>query len=62
MNILILASVINVLLNYFLIPLYSIKGAAIASFVSLSFWNLVMIVVVKNKFGFLPCYIPVIKR
>jgi O-antigen/teichoic acid export membrane protein len=58
MNILIIGSVINVVLNYYLIPIYGIKGAAIASVVSLSFWNLTMVYMVKRKFGFSTIYIP----
>ena len=62
MNILIIGSVINVLLNYFLIPIYGIKGAAFASVSSLSFWNLSMVLAVKKKFGFYTFYIPFLKR
>jgi len=58
MNILIIGSVINVVLNYYLIPIYGIKGAAISSVVSLSFWNLTMVYMVKRKFGFSTIYIP----
>jgi len=58
MNILIIGSVINVVLNYCLIPIYGIKGAAISSVVSLSFWNLTMVYMVKRKFGFSTIYIP----
>jgi O-antigen/teichoic acid export membrane protein len=58
MNILIIGAVINVVLNYYLIPIYGIKGAAIASVVSLSFWNLTMVYMVKRKFGFSTIYIP----
>ena len=62
MNILIIGSVINVLLNYFLIPIYGIKGAAFASVSSLSFWNLSMVLAVKKKFGFYTFYMPFLKR
>ena len=58
MNILIIGAVINVVLNYYLIPIYGIKGAAISSVVSLSFWNLTMVYMVKRKFGFSTIYIP----
>ena len=58
MNILIIGSVINVVLNCYLIPIYGIKGAAISSVVSLSFWNLTMVYMVKRKFGFSTIYIP----
>jgi len=61
MKILIAGSIINVTLNYTLIPIYGIKGAAFASVCSLSFWNLTMVYMVKKKFGFSTFYIPFIK-
>jgi O-antigen/teichoic acid export membrane protein len=61
MKILIVGSIINVTLNYVLIPIYGIKGAAFASVFSLSFWNLTMVYNVKKKFGFSTFYIPLIK-
>ena len=61
MKILIAGSIINVTLNYILIPIYGIKGAAFASVCSLSFWNLTMVYMVKKKFGFSTFYIPFIK-
>ena len=36
-------------------------GAAIASFFSVVFWNTIMVVIVKRKFGFITIYIPFIK-
>ena len=61
MKILMAGSIINVTLNYILIPIYGIKGAAFASVCSLSFWNLTMVYMVKKKFGFSTFYIPFIK-
>tara|TARA_B110000240_G_scaffold84578_1_gene96269 strand:+ start:563 stop:1888 length:1326 start_codon:yes stop_codon:yes gene_type:complete len=61
MKILMAGSIINVTLNYILIPIYGIKGAAFASVCSLSFWNLTMVYIVKKKFGFSTFYIPFIK-
>ena len=61
MKILIVGSIINVTLNYVLIPIYGIKGAAFASVCSLSFWNLTMVYMVKKKFGFSTFYIPFIR-
>ena len=61
MKILIAGSIINVTLNYILIPIYGIKGAAFTSVCSLSFWNLTMVYMVKKKFGFSTFYIPFIK-
>ena len=61
-NVLIAAAVLNVVLNYFLIPIYGLIGAAIASMVSNIFWNILMIFYIKKHFGFLTIYIPFITR
>jgi O-antigen/teichoic acid export membrane protein len=70
MNILFAGAGINVALNYLLIPsdnLFSefgvsgINGAALASMISLSTWNLAMVYFVKREFGFYTFYIPFIK-
>lgn len=60
-NILLVAAILNVLLNYILIPISGIQGAAIASFFSVVFWNTIMVIIVKRKFGFITIYIPFIK-
>ena len=61
-NILLVAAILNVFLNYILIPISGIQGAAIASFFSvIVFWNTIMVIVVKRKFGFITIYIPFIK-
>ena len=62
MNILLIGAVINVILNYNLIPKYGINGAAFASVASLSFWNLSMVYMVKRKFGFSTIYMPFISK
>ena len=62
MNILLIGAVINVVLNYNLIPKYGINGAAFASVASLSFWNLSMVYMVKRKFGFSTIYMPFISK
>ena len=67
MQILFLGALVNVSLNFVLIPednflskygIEGIVGAAFASFCSLSFWNLSMVYIVKRKFGFFTLYIP----
>ena len=60
--ILLIGAILNVGLNFILIPIYGINGAAIASMSSLAFWNLSMVVFVKRKLGFYTFYIPFIKR
>lgn len=61
-NILIMAALINILLNSLLIPNYGIEGAAVASSVSGIFWNLLMIIYIKKHFGFYTIYIPWTRR
>jgi len=61
MNVLFVGAIINIILNYLLIPIYGIEGAAIASMCSLVFWNLTMVYFVKKEFGFLTIYIPFCK-
>ena len=60
-NIMLVAAAINVILNLLLIPVYKMEGAAIASLVSVIFWNTAMVIVVKRKFGFYSIYIPGLK-
>ena len=62
MNILFVGAIINVVLNLILIPKLGIEGAALASMISLSTWNLTMVYFVKRDFGFYTFYIPFIKR
>jgi len=44
----------NVLLNYFLIPAMGITGAAIATFVSLTLFNLIKVIYIYYRFRLLP--------
>jgi len=62
MNILLAGAIINVILNYLLIPVYGINGAAVASMSSIIIWNLTMVYYVKKELGFLTFYIPFIRR
>ena len=61
-NILILAALINICLNYILIPKYGIDGAAFASAISGVIWNALMIIYIKKFFGFFSIYLPGIRR
>jgi len=58
MKVLFFGAIFNIGLNYFLIPIYGIEGAAISSVLSIVFWNLTMVYYVKKEFGFLTIYIP----
>jgi len=51
-NVLIIALIINLLLNLILIPKYSYEGAAIASAIAMVFWNLTLVAIIKKRFGF----------
>lgn len=61
-NVLIVAAILNVALNYILIPKYQLLGAAIASFASNVFWNILMVIYIKRKFGFFTIYLPFLTR
>ena len=61
-NILIFTAIINIVLNYTLIPKYGIDGAAFASAISGVIWNVLMIIYIKKNFGFYSIYFPGIKR
>ena len=56
------ATVINVVLNFILIPKYGINGAAIASLISTVFWNILSVCVVKKKLGFSTIYFPLLSN
>lgn len=45
---------LTIVLNYLLIPVLGLEGAALASFVSIFIFNLTKVVFVKQKFGILP--------
>ncbi|MEP3382979.1 MAG: polysaccharide biosynthesis C-terminal domain-containing protein, partial [Flavobacteriaceae bacterium] len=47
-------ALMTIVLNYVLIPVFGLEGAALASFISIFIFNLVKLVFVKLKFGFLP--------
>ena len=62
MNVAVIGSVINIILNFTLIPIYGINGSAIATMVSLVSFNLLLVYFVKKEFGFYTFYIPFQKR
>jgi len=43
MNAMVLSVVMNITLNFFLIPLFGVEGAAVASTLSLAVWNLILL-------------------
>jgi|AntRauTorckE5430_2_1112549.scaffolds.fasta_scaffold00484_10 O-antigen/teichoic acid export membrane protein len=48
-NILMIAFLINILLNFLLAPTYGINGVAIATAISLAFWNLSSVIYISKK-------------
>ncbi len=51
-NILLFTAIINILLNWYLIPIYGIKGAAMATAFSIFCWTVLGAIAVKKYFGF----------
>jgi len=47
-----IAFIINVILNFILIPKYSYTGAALASSIAMIFWNITLVIIIKKKLGF----------
>jgi len=60
-KILLFAAILNIVLNLYLIPIYGINGAALASMICLVVWNSAMILAVKKKLGFYTFYVPFVK-
>lgn len=58
MNVAIVGSLVNIILNLSLIPIYGIDGSAIATMISLIVFNLLLVYFVKREFGFYTFYIP----
>lgn len=61
-KIVLLGALINIIVNYLLIPLYGINGAAFASMLSVIFWNIMASVYSKRYLGFYMFYVPKLKR
>ena len=52
-NIIIVASVINLALNFYFIPIYGLMGAAYATAISTSVWNVMAVIQIKKDYGFI---------
>lgn len=57
-NLILIAFLINLTLNFLLIPTYGIYGAAISSIVGMSFWNLAGVFIIQKKHDILLIYNP----
>jgi O-antigen/teichoic acid export membrane protein len=55
-------TVINIALNYFLIPKFGINGAAFVSMLSTIFWNLSSVFYIKRYLNVITIYIPFISN
>lgn len=51
-NVLLLGTFFNIILNFWWIPSYGIAGAALASAITVIFWNLAFSVLVRERLGF----------
>ena len=52
-NIIIVASVINLGLNVYFIPIYGLMGAAVATAISTAVWNVMAVIQIKKEYGFI---------
>ena len=57
-KLILLALAVNIILDVILIPIMGIEGAAIATFISTVGWNVVAILYIKNKLGYLIVWLP----
>ena len=53
MNVAIVGSLVNIILNLSLIPIYGIDGSAIATMISLIVFNLLLVYFVKENLDFI---------
>ena len=59
-NIMLITAIINIGLNYCLIPKYGMEGAALATFIATFIWNTSCIYFVKIRYGMNTLYIPIL--
>ncbi len=52
------SALLNILLNYILIPKYGLNGAAFATAISIVIWSLLSVIYIYKKFNFIIAYIP----
>lgn len=57
-NILLIATLLNVIACYILIPLYGMTGAAMSSMIFMSSWNIISLVYIEIKFKIKTYYYP----
>lgn len=52
----ILGALFSIIINILIVPYYGIIGAAIANTISVLFWNIIGVIYIKQKFGFIIAY------
>ena len=57
-NVMIVSGTINIILSLVLIPLFGITGAACTGMITLFFWNIYLLLFIKNKYGLTIGYLP----
>lgn len=60
-NIMFLAALMNICISLLLIPDYGINGAAFGAMCSVCFWNISSLFFIKNKYGKITGYVPLLK-
>jgi len=60
--VILIATIINFMLNFVLIPKLGINGAAVASMVGLMFWNIIFLIYIYKSYGFVNIYIPILNE
>ncbi|MEM7783301.1 MAG: flippase [Planctomycetota bacterium] len=45
------SAILNLILNYFLIPILGVLGAGMATAISMATWNIVLVIIAKRKLG-----------
>ncbi len=61
-NIVLCAAAIDIVLCYFLIPKYGVNGAAVATMISVIFWNITSVLLVNKSDAINTFYVPFISR
>lgn len=57
-NIMFMTAVLNISLNFLIVPHYGLYGAAFTGMVSIIFWNFITLAYIKKKYGHFICYFP----
>ena len=57
-NVIMVTTVLNLILNYLLIPVYGILGAAISTAISVFVWNFWSVLIIYKKFNFISITMP----